>query len=153
MLKKGAQIYKLSPLFLFMESYETLLDKAYEKVKVVNKSSERFEVPKVVGQVIGKATVITNISAIASYLRRPLEHLARFLQKEFATSGKLENDRLILNTRLNSAKVNDKIAAYTREFIICNECGKPDTEIITDKNIKYKHCLACGAQSPVRKAL
>lgn len=134
-----------------MENYETLLKKAYDRVKVVSSSSERFEIPKVQGQVAGKATIITNIKPIADYLRRDLEHLAKFLQKELATSGKVENDRLILNTKATSQKVNDKIIMYAREFVICPECHKPDTEIITEKGIKFKHCLACGAKSPIHK--
>jgi len=133
-----------------MENYESLLDKAYKNVKVVEKSTERFEIPNVVGQVSGKNTIITNIAAIASYLRRPLEHLAKYLQKELATSGKIENERLILNTKLNSSKVNEKIERYAKEFVICKECGKPDTEIIIENGIKLKHCLACGAKSPIR---
>jgi len=51
---------------------------------------------------------------------------------------------------LNSAKVNDKIESYVKEFVLCTECKKPDTEIITEKGIKFKHCLACGAKSPIR---
>ena len=136
-----------------MEPYESLLNKAYAKVKVVSSSGERFEIPKVSGQVQGKNTIITNITAIANYLRRPLDHLAKFLQKELAASGKIENDRLILNTKLNSEKVNEKISFYAKEFVICLECGKPDTEIITEKGIKFRHCLACGAKSPIRRKI
>lgn len=136
-----------------MESYEQLLKKAYEKVKIVNANSDRFEIPKVKGEVAGKNTIITNLSEIASYIRRPLETLGKFLLKELATSGKIENDRLILNSKLSSDKVNEKITLYTKEFVICSECGKPDTEIITDKGIKFKHCLACGAKSPIKRKI
>ena len=133
-----------------MESYEQLLEQAYKKVKLVETGSERFEIPKVEGQVSGKNTIITNIAQIANYLRRPIEHLAKFLQKELATPGKIEGDRLILITKLNSQKVNDKIQQYAKEFVICPECKKPDTEITAEKGIKFKHCLACGAKSPIR---
>ena len=133
-----------------MKSYEEMLDDAYKKIKVVTTSSERFDVPKVQGKVQGKNTFITNINEIASYIRRKAEHLAKFLQKELATPGVLEKDRLLLKTNLNSAKVNDKIELYIKEFVTCTECKKPDTEIISEKGIKFKHCLACGAKSPIR---
>ena len=133
-----------------MSSYEELLEKAYKEVKVIDKSSERFEIPKVTGEISGKNTVITNFSVIAQYLRRPLEHLAKFLQKELAVSGKIEKEFLVLKTKLNSEKVNEKIKQYTKEFVICNECQKPDTEIISEKGIKFKNCLACGAKSPIK---
>ncbi|MEK6888888.1 MAG: translation initiation factor IF-2 subunit beta [Nanoarchaeota archaeon] len=133
-----------------MENYEQLLDKAYNKVKVVDTSNGRFEIPGVSGQVSGKNTIITNMLEIATYIRRPVEHLAKYIQKSLATSGKIEKDRLILNTKLNSQKVNEKIKEYAKEFVICSECGKPDTEIISEKGIKLKHCLACGAKNPVK---
>lgn len=133
-----------------MENYGKLLEDAYKKVKVVKTGGKRFEIPRVGGQISGKNTIITNIAQIASYLRRPIEHLAKFLQKELAVPGKLEGDRLILITKLNSQKVNEKIQQYAKEFVICPECQKPDTEIIVEKGIKFKHCLACGAKSSIR---
>ncbi|MBI3334368.1 translation initiation factor IF-2 subunit beta [Candidatus Pacearchaeota archaeon] len=133
-----------------METYEQLLERAYEKVKIVEGASGRFDIPKVIGQIEGKSTIITNIAAIAGYIRRDLQHLVKFLQKELAAPGKIENDRLILQTRLNSARVNEKIQLYAKEFVICPVCQKPDTEIIAEHGIKYKHCLACGAKSPIK---
>lgn len=133
-----------------METYEQMLDAAYKKIKVVETSSDRFEIPKVKGQVAGKNTFITNINEIATYVRRPVENIAKFLQKELAVSGVLEKDRLILKTTLSSVKVNEKIELYVKEFVLCTECKKPDTETIIEKGIKFKHCLACGAKSPIR---
>ncbi len=133
-----------------MESYEQLLEQAYEKVRVVKANGERFEIPKVSGEVSGNRTIITNISQIASYLRRPIEHISKFIQKELAVSGKLEKDRLMLNGKLNSSNVNDKVQLYAKEFVICPECKKPDTELVAEKGIKFRHCLACGAKSPIK---
>jgi len=133
-----------------MKSYEEMLEDAYKKIKIVSTSSDRFDIPKVQGKVQGKNTFITNINEIASYIRRPVDNLTKFLQKELAVSGVLEKDRLILKTNLNSAKVNEKIVLYAKEFVICTECKKPDTEVITEKGVKFKHCLACGAKSPIR---
>ena len=133
-----------------MESYETMLEQAYKKIKVVASSGDRFEIPKVQGKVQGRATIITNIYAIASYIRRPADMLSKFLQKELAIQVVLEKDTLVLKTQLNSAKVNDKIEMYVKEFVLCTECKKPDTEVISEKGIKFKHCLACGAKSPIR---
>lgn len=133
-----------------MESYEDLLEEAYKKVKIVETGSDRFQIPPVQGMVEGKNTIITNITQIADYIRRSVDHLGKFLQKELATSGKIEGQRLVLNTKVPSSKVNEKIQLYSKEFVLCNECKKPDTEIISEKGIKFKHCLACGAKSPVR---
>ncbi len=134
-----------------MSEYEKLLERAYKEIKVVEGTGERFEIPKVKGQVSGKNTIITNMQEIADKIRRPIENIAKFLMKELAAPGVLEKDRLILKTRLNSARVNEKLELYVKEFVLCNECKKPDTEIITEKGIKFKHCLACGAKSPIKR--
>ena len=133
--------------------YESLLKRAYSKMKVVSKGAERFEIPKAQGRVEGKNTIITNMGEIASYIRRPIEQVARFLFRELATSGKVDNERLILNSKISSIKVNEKIEMYSKQFVICNECGKPDTEVLSEKGIKFKHCLACGAKSPIKYSL
>ncbi|OIO80113.1 translation initiation factor IF-2 subunit beta [Candidatus Pacearchaeota archaeon CG1_02_32_132] len=133
--------------------YEKLLDKAYNEVKTITGSSERFEIPRVKGEVAGKNTIITNIQEIASYIRRPIEQLAKFLLKELAVSGKIDNSRLILNRKLNSNLVNEKIQLYVKEFVLCHECKKPDTEVISEKGIKFKHCLACGAKYPIKSKI
>ena len=130
--------------------YEKLLEKAYKEVKVVGKSGERFEIPKVQGEVSGSTTIITNFSEIGNYFRRDLAHLAKFLQKELAVFCRIDNGRLILKTKLNSVRVNEKIERYAKEFVICPVCSKPDTELVSEKGVKFKHCLACGAKSPVK---
>jgi translation initiation factor 2 subunit 2 len=133
--------------------YEQLLKKAYEKIEVVDTSSERFEIPSVKGHIQGKNTIITNIREIADHIRRPLDQLAKFLLKELATSGKIDYDRLILNSKINSNRVNEKVEQYVKDFVLCGECKKPDTEIISEKGIKFKHCLACGAKYPIKSKI
>lgn len=133
-----------------METYEKLLEKAYKTVKLVEKGTDRFEIPKVEGHVTGNSTFITNFGNIVSYLRREPAHLAKFLQKELAVYAAISDSRLIFKAKIGSDKVNDKIQKYSKEFVICPVCGKPDTELISEKGIKYKHCLACGAKSPTK---
>lgn len=133
----------------FME-YEKLLDEAYSKVKKIDVSSERFEVPKIEGHFQGKKTVLTNFLQIASHIRRTPEHFMKFLLRELATSGNLEGERLVLNNKISSTKINPKIEQYVNEFVLCKECGKPDTELKKEDRLTFLHCLACGAKHPVR---
>ena len=135
-----------------MEAYEKLLNEAYDKVKPVKASEnfERFEIPKCEGRVEGNKTLITNFSQIASYIRRNKDHFAKFLMRELAASGNVDGDWLILNRKLQSAKINEKIEAYVKEFVICKECGKPDTELVKQDRFLFLHCLACGAKHSVR---
>ena len=133
-----------------MENYESLLNDAYSKVKVVEGSGERFEMPAVEGFFEGKKTIITNFFQIVAHLRRDAEHLQKFLLKELATQGQIEGDRLILNNKISSKKINPKLEQYVNEFVLCQECKKPDTKIIKEGKLTLNHCLACGAKHPIR---
>lgn len=130
--------------------YEELLEEAYKKVKPIQTSRERFETPKVEGHIEGNKTIITNFLQICSYLRRDCIHLEKYLQRELATPSTVENERLILQRKISSLRINEKIASYIEEFVICKECKKPDTELIKQGNYVFMHCLACGAKHSVR---
>ena len=134
-------------------TYEKLLDEAYKKVKQINTSSERFEIPKIAGHFEGRKTILTNFFQIASYIRRKPEHFQKFILKELAASGHKDQDRLVLNMKVPSAKINQKIEQYVKEFVLCKECGKPDTELIKEDRLSFVRCLACGAKHSVRSKI
>lgn len=133
--------------------YEKLLEQAYKQIKKPEGNSERFEIPKVDGHYEGKKTIITNFSQMASYLRRSPDHFQKYLLRELAASGHVEGDRLLLNIKVPREKINQKIEQYTKEFVLCRECGKPDTELKREDRLTFLHCLACGAKHSVRSKI
>jgi translation initiation factor 2 subunit 2 len=130
--------------------YEKLLDKAYHEVKEIKNNNGRFEIPKIEGHFEGKKTILVNFFQIASYLKRDPENFQKFILKELAASGHREGDRLVLNMKVSRDKIDEKINRYLKEFVICKECGKPDTELIKEGRLTFLHCLACGAKHSVR---
>jgi translation initiation factor 2 subunit 2 len=135
------------------QTYEQLLEDAYKKIKKVETSSGRFEIPRVEGHFEGKKTILTNFPQIVSYIRRNPEHFQKFMLKELATSGQKEGERLVLNNKIPSEKINQKIEQYVKEFVLCKECGKPDTELTKEGRFTFIHCLACGAKHSVRNKI
>ena len=133
-----------------MESYEKLLEEAYSKIKPIESKNERFEILKIEGHIEGTKTVLTNLQQIASYIRRDINHFLKYLLRELATSGSIKGNIVVLQTKIASQKINDKIKSYVDEFVICKECGKPDTELIKQDKFMFVHCLACGAKHSVR---
>ena len=138
-----------------MTEYEKLLEEAFKKVKHPENlsDSERFEIPKVSGHFEGKKTMLTNFSQISEHIRRNPEHFQKYLLKELAVSGQREGDRLVLNMKVPSAKINQKVEDYVKEFVLCKECKKPDTELIKEDRLSFIHCLACGAKHSVRSKI
>jgi len=133
-----------------MESYNNLLDQAYKNLKPIEHSGERFEIPKIEGHIEGTKTILTNYQQVVSYLRRNQDHLLKYLLKELATSGSIKNNRVIFQRKISSSKINEKIEDYAKEFVLCSQCGKPDTELKKEKTHASLNCLACGAKHSVR---
>ena len=134
----------------FKHTYKEMLDKAYENFPEVSKNTTRFEVPLGTGSLQGKKTIVNNLAQIASKLGRELPHLVKFLSKELATTSEIKQNSVVFVGKFNSALLNEKISKYVKEFVLCSQCSKPDTELIKDRNITFKRCEACGAKSTVR---
>ena len=132
-----------------MDDYKKLLEKARKELPESVLTIERFEIPKVRGHIQGNRTVINNFHQIANVLGRTPEHLMKYVLKTLAAPGDLKSSALIIGTKINSTRINDKIREYANKFVICPECKKPDTKFMkTDKGMVIK-CLACGAQHPI----
>ena len=130
--------------------YEQLLDKAQKEIPEKTTTYDRFKIDKVKGHVEGNKTVTINLKQIAKQLNRELDHFLKFLFRELATPGKIFGERVIFGTKLSASLINKKIKKYLSEFVICSECGKPDTEIVEIERISYLKCLACGTKKPVK---
>lgn len=133
--------------------YEKLLDKARKELPEAVFTAERFEVPKIMGHIEGNKTIISNFNQIVAILRREPQHVLKFILKELATPGEMRRNNLILGRKLSASMINEKINKYARAFVLCSECGKPDTKIIKEGNITFLKCLACGAKHPIKSKI
>ncbi len=114
---------------------------------------ERFEIPKVTGHIEGHKTVISNFLQIASKLRRPPEHMLKYILRELAAPGEMKRGLLVVGSKINASRFNEKIKQYAYEFVLCYECGKPDTELVKEGDFMFLKCTACGAKKPVKSKI
>ncbi len=133
------------------DPYEALLKKAYSNISEPSGESERFSVPDPKVYIEGKTTVLENFADIASVLRREQDHLMKYLVGELGTAGKIDGPRAIFNGKFEFDHINNAIRNYTVDYVICSECGKPDTRLVKDGRITMLRCDACGGHRPVRK--
>lgn len=127
-----------------------MLEKAMKVMPESAIKKSRFEIPGAVGHIEGNKTVISNFVQIAGLFNRDIGHLLKYTLKELATPGEIKNNLLVLKTKVPASKVNEKIHKYAAEYVLCPECGKPDTKLEKDKNITYLRCSACGAKHAVK---
>ena len=130
--------------------YEKLLKKARKALPEHTTKKMRFEIPKVKGHLQGNRTVISNFVQIAQHMGRDPKHMLKYVLKELATPGEVKKTGVVIfGSKLAASRINDKIQQYADTFVLCKECGKPDTKLEKEGNIHYIKCQACGAKHSV----
>ena len=131
------------------DDYLSLLDRAKGQLPETIEKHERFTVPEPDIFQEGKTTVIKNWGDITDALRREPEHLLQYLLRELGTPGTIEGRRVVFKARLAPVQIAERINSYTETFVLCSECGRPDTHIVKEGRILILECEACGAHRPV----
>ncbi|MFX1393327.1 MAG: translation initiation factor IF-2 subunit beta [Promethearchaeota archaeon] len=131
--------------------YEKLLDRAYKKIPENVKRSSRFEIPKVELRIESKNTFIVNFSKIMYTLNRdPKDFLGIFLKKA-GTMGEIRGQQLFLKSIYKEQVLNRLIENYTKNYVLCDVCNKPDTEIQREGKRSFLKCAACGARLEIKE--
>lgn len=114
-------------------------------------SGERFEMPIIDSMIEGNKTIIKNFEFVAEKLRRSPRLLMKFLAKELAAPASIEGARLTLQGKFTQKVLNDRLKLFVDMYVLCKECGKPDTNIAEGEHgKKMLICEACGARAPVK---
>jgi len=134
-----------------MNGYEAFLDRALKQAPAVKTDDKRFVVPapKIFSE--GRTTVLENFGDIVDVLRRDPEHFMKYLLRELGTAGKLEGRRATFQGRFSSDVVKSHVDGYVEEYVICSECGRPDTHLTKSDRVLMLKCDACGGHRPIAK--
>lgn len=131
--------------------YDSQLDRALDEMPDIAAESDRFEVPAPKLRQEGHVTVYENFQATVDRLNRDPDHVLRELQNELGTAAHIdESGRARLTGEFAVTRVTDAVDAYTDRFVICDECGSPDTKLVKEQGALLVRCQACGALSPTR---
>ncbi len=114
------------------------------------RSEMRFEIPTASVAVGKRQTVIKNFAEIVKTIRRAPQDVSKYLFKELAVPGETRGGELILQAKVPTTLINQRIREYVKDFVLCKECGKPDTALQKLDNYIFIKCEACGAKRPVR---
>ncbi len=132
------------------QDYDKLLDTAREKIPEEISEQERFEIPDLDILQEGNTTIFKNFTDIADKINRSPEKFLKFLLGELGTAGERENGRVVFKGKINSRKIRTKIEDYVEKYVLCPECGRPDTRLVKEDRVDIIKCDACGAHGPIR---
>ena len=70
--------------------------------------------------------------------------------KALAIPGAVRGNELVLQAKIGFTMIDTRIRDYVKEFVLCHECEKPDTNIVEEKGFFFIKCEACGARRSFR---
>lgn len=128
--------------------YDDQLDRALEQTPDIEGTGTRFDLPEPNVRQEGNMTVYENFQATVDALGREADHVMKYLRNELGTSGQIdESGRARLTGAFDARRVDEAVEAYSEEFVICPECGLPDTVLEHQQDVTVMRCEACGARS------
>ncbi len=129
--------------------YEEQLDRALERTPDIEGSGKRFDVPDPNVRQEGNVTVYENFQDTVDRLDRDERSLLKFLQNELGTSAHIdERGRARLTGDFSPRRMGEALEAYADAYVLCPECGLPDTKLVDQQGTTVMRCEACGAMSP-----
>ena len=132
-------------------NYDALLEKAYDKIPDNVKKLNRFVIPTVELRIEGKNTFITNFSKIINILNRDKKHFVGIFLKKAGTMGEIRGNQLFLKGIYKEQVLNRLIENYTKLYVLCSVCNRPDTVIQREGKKQYLNCGACGARLEIKE--
>jgi translation initiation factor 2 subunit 2 len=131
--------------------YEASLTRAMDALPERSTAGERLTVPDATVQPDGAFTRLTNLDRIAGTISREDDHVHSFIQRALGTAGKLEDGVGRYNGRFSGTDFDSLLEDYMEEYVLCSECGLPDTRLVRENRTPMLRCDACGAFRPVAK--
>lgn len=124
-------------------------------VNPVEDPSYRYKMPSVVGKIEGKGngikTVVVNISDLALSLHREAAEVNKFFGCEMGaqTTYNEADDRAVVNGAHLDPELQQCVHKYVEKFVLCPECGLPETAYKINQGCIWHRCAACGAKEMV----
>lgn len=134
-----------------LHDYNKLLDRAYEKIPENVKQSSRFEIPRVNLRIESKNSFITNFNKIINTLNRDARHFLGIFLKTAGTMGEIRGQQLFMKGIYKEQVLNRLIENYTKMYVLCDVCNKPDTDIQREGKKLFLKCGACGARRVIKE--
>lgn len=115
----------------------------------------RYKMPAVFGKIEGSGngikTAIPNITDVALSLHRSPGEVNKFFGTELGAQTRYnpDTDRAIVNGAHTDGVLQELMHRYIEKFVLCPNCGLPETEYKIKSAAIYHKCAACGAKEMV----
>ncbi len=107
----------------------------------------RYKMETVIIEKQKNKTIVTNFKNISKNLNRDPKDIIKYLKKKMGIALTYKNDTLVSTKDITAQDLYTVLRQYIQEYILCETCKNPETELITKSDKLYKKCSACGDKS------
>jgi len=129
-----------------MESYTTnfLLDRIYDKLE---QNNTNMQVPRPIVEYANQRTCILNFRNICYFLKRSELNIQAFFDAELSVKSSIDsNGCFITKGKFKENGIQNVLASYIKEYVICKECKNGYTEIYKENRMTYIKCSKCKSK-------
>ncbi len=102
----------------------------------------RYKMPKMVLTHRKNQTDIDNLPLVAKSLNRPLDELLKYFAQNLGTHSNPKTN--LLSGTYQYTQLHDLLLKYIDDFVLCEQCGNPETDYAIKKSHLYRNCRACS---------
>src|SRR4030067_188766 len=129
-------------------SYDALPQRAKTALPDALSSGERFQIPEADIVVEGKTTILRNFLDIAEAIRRDPTMVLTYLLRQLGTAGAQDGRRVVFKGKVTAAQIAYRVKSYVETYVLCQECGRPDTRLVKEDRVAKVGCGAGGGARP-----
>lgn len=113
----------------------------------------RYKMPRLQVKVEGKGngikTVVVNLSTVAQSLARPGGQVVKWFGLDLGAQTNMDppDDRWIINGAHDGETLQKSLFIFIEKYVLCDDCGNPETDFVIKDEVVRKDCKACGARS------
>lgn len=123
--------------------------------KKIDDPEYRYKMPRIIGKIEGRGngikTVVVNCVELASALHRTPAEVCKFFGCELGAQSKYdaETERAVVNGAFTTQDMQSHLSKYIEGFVLCPQCGLPETKYKYRNESVFHKCFACGADEPI----
>ncbi len=55
-----------------------------------------------------------------------------------------DKSRYVINGAHDAPKLQELLDGFIKKFVLCDNCGNPETDLVIKKGLIHRSCMACG---------
>lgn len=109
----------------------------------------RYKMERVTTRQQGNYTNITNLEKICTSISRPTEHILKYLGQKLGCGIRNKHGQYLAGIQSNEV-VQDCIFSFIDAYVLCKNCGNPETKFSVSKQRLVQACIACGTSNKLK---